>query len=145
MKTQQPNRTRGEYRAEQLITTRWADQDSYGHVNNVVYFSYVDTAVNGYLMEATGLDTRTLDAIGVVADSQCTFRRELRFPGNVAVGIGVTRLGNTSITYELGIFQGDSDEPAATVRFVHVYVDSTTRQSAPIPESIRRAAEAVVL
>ena len=145
MTTLESPRRRGGYRAEQVVSTRWSDQDVYGHVNNVVYFSYVDTAVNGHLMAATGVDTRELDAIGVVAESQCTFRSEMHFPGDVVVGIGVTRLGNSSITYELGIFQGESDAPAATVRFVHVYVDRETRKTVAIPENIRKVAQALVL
>lgn len=145
MQQKQPERVIDDYPARQLITTRWADQDAYGHVNNVIYFSYVDTAVNSYLMEATGLDTRELEAIGVVVEAQCKFRRELHYPGDVVVGIGVTRVGNSSITYELGIFQGDEQAPAAIAKFVHVYVDHATRKSTPIPDQIREAVEKLVL
>ncbi|NLA65486.1 MAG: acyl-CoA thioesterase [Leucobacter sp.] len=138
-------RRRADYPAEEVITTRWADQDAYGHINNVVYFSYVDTAVNSYLMRATGVDTRELAAIGVVAHSSCDFMRELQYPSEVAVGLLVTRLGNSSITYELAVFQGEHESPAAVVRFVHVYVDRDTRKSAPIPELIREAAQRLTI
>jgi len=121
------------------ITTRWEDEDVYGHVNNVVYYSFFDTAVNGFLIDATGTDIRRLDAVGLVAETQCEFLRELTFPGDVHAGIAVTRLGTSSIVYRLGLFQGDSDEPAAIGRFVHVYVDATTRRVTPVPDLIRSA------
>ena len=127
------------------ITTRWADEDVYGHVNNVVYYSFFDTAVNGFLIDATGTDIRTLDAVGLVAETQCEFLRELGFPGDVQAGLAVTKLGTSSIVYRIGLFQGDSDEPAAIGRFVHVYVDATTRKVTPIPESIRAAVTSLVI
>lgn len=130
---------RTEFTVVRTITTRWDDEDIYGHVNNVVYYSFFDTAVNGFLLEATGVDTRTLEAVGVVAESQCQFRRELRFPADVLVGIALEKLGSSSIVYRLALFQGDSDEPAALGRFVHVYVDRSTRAVRPIPASIRDA------
>lgn len=136
---------RGEFRALRTITTRWEDEDHYGHVNNVVYYSYFDTAVNGFLIEASGIDVRTLPAVGLVAESQCEFRRELRFPADVQVGLAVTRLGTSSITYRIGLFQGDSDGPAAIGRFVHVYVDAATRRSTPIPDEIRTAVTPLVV
>ncbi len=132
-------RARGDFPALRTISTRWEDEDIYGHVNNVVYYSFFDTAVNGYLIEASGTDIRTLDAVGLVAETQCEFLRELRFPGDVQAGLAVTKLGSSSIVYRIGLFQGESDEPAAIGRFVHVYVDSTTRKVTPIPDSIRAA------
>jgi len=132
-------RLRAEFAALRTITTRWEDEDVYGHVNNVVYYSYFDTAVNGYLMEATGSDIRRLDAVGLVAETQCEFLRELGFPGDVQVGLAVTRLGTSSITYRLAIFSGHSDDPAALGRFVHVYVDAQSRAVTPIPDAIRAA------
>lgn len=132
-------RLRGEFPALRSITTRWEDEDVYGHVNNVVYYSFFDTAVNGYLIDATGTDIRRLDAVGLVAETQCEFLRELNFPGDVQAGLAVTRLGTSSIIYRLGLFQGDSDEPAAIGRFVHVYVDAVTRKVTPVPELIRTA------
>lgn len=130
---------RSEFPVLQTITTRWEDEDAYGHVNNVVYYSYFDTAVNGYLMEATGLDTRKLAAVGLVAESGCQFMRELTFPGDVQAGLAVAKLGTSSIVYRIGLFQGQSEEPAAIGKFVHVYVDSATRKPTPIPEEIRQA------
>ncbi len=123
------------------ITTRWEDEDVYGHVNNVVYYSYFDTAVNGFLMEATGTDIRRLDAVGLVVETQCTFKRSLGFPEDVQAGIAVSRIGDSSITYRIGLFQGDTDEPAAIGKFVHVYVDAESREVTPIPPSIRDAVE----
>ncbi|MEO6605416.1 MAG: thioesterase family protein [Aeromicrobium sp.] len=126
------------------ITTRWEDEDVYGHVNNVVYYSYFDTAVNGFLIDATGTDIRRLDAVGLVAETQCEFKRELNFPGDVQAGLAVSKLGTSSIIYRIGLFQGESDEPAAIGRFVHVYVDSTTREVTPIPQSIQDAVAPLV-
>lgn len=130
---------RSDFPVLRTITTRWEDEDVYGHVNNVVYYSYFDTAVNGFLLETTGVDIRRIDAVGLVAETQCEFRRELRYPVDVQVGIAVARLGTSSIVYRLGIFQGDTDEPAAIGRFVHVYVDATTREVTPVPDVIRDA------
>ncbi|KHL15726.1 UNVERIFIED_CONTAM: 4-hydroxybenzoyl-CoA thioesterase [Mumia flava] len=121
------------------MTTRWADVDIYGHVNNVTYYSYFDTAVNGYLVDATGTDIRALDAVGLVAETGCRFLRELDFPTDVEVGLAVERLGRSSIVYEIGLFQGDAREPAAVGRFVHVYVTREGRTVTPIPEAIRDA------
>lgn len=136
---------RTDFPAMRTITTRWSDEDVYGHVNNVVYYSYFDTAVNGFLMDATDLDIRRLPAVGLVAETQCEFLRELGFPGDVHVGLAVTRLGTSSITYRLGLFQGESDEPAAVGRFVHVYVEAVGRTVTPIPEQIRAAVAPLVI
>ena len=136
---------RDEFPVLRAMTTRWEDEDVYGHVNNVVYYSFFDTAVNGHLMETTGTDIRRLDAVGLVAETQCEFLRELRFPDNVLAGIAVTRLGGSSITYRIGLFQGQSDEPAALGRFVHVYVDPATRVVTPIPDVIRTAVMPLVV
>jgi acyl-CoA thioester hydrolase len=138
-------RLRSEFAALRTITTRWDDEDVYGHVNNVVYYSYFDTAVNGFLLATTGTDTRRLDAVGLVAETQCEFLRELRFPDDVEVGLAVTRLGTSSIVYRLAIFQGDNDEPAALGRFVHVYVDAQTRAVTPLPDVIRAAVTPLVV
>ena len=138
-------RLRPQFAALRTITTRWDDEDVYGHVNNVVYYSYFDTAVNGFLLATTGTDTRRLDAVGLVAETQCEFLRELRFPDDVEVGLAVTRLGTSSIVYRLAIFQGDSDEPAALGRFVHVYVDAQTRAVTPVPDLIRAAVTPLVV
>ncbi len=129
------------YPATYTITTRWEDEDVYGHVNNVVYYSFFDTAVNGYLIETTGVDIRRLDAYGIVAETSCQFLRELRFPGDVDAGLKVTKLGTSSVVYEIGLFQGNDAEPAAVGRFVHVYVSGDDRAVTPIPDVIRTVLE----
>jgi acyl-CoA thioester hydrolase len=136
--------TRADFPVIRTITTRWDDEDVYGHVNNVVYYSFFDTAVNGYLIDTTAVDIRGLDAVGLVAESQCKFLRELKFPADVQVGLAVSKLGGSSIVYHLGLFQGDTDEPAAIGRFVHVYVDATTRKVVRIPASIIEAVTPLV-
>ncbi|GAB4583474.1 thioesterase family protein [Nocardia sp. IFM 10818] len=129
------------------VPTRWADNDHYGHVNNVTYYSYFDTAVNAWLIHATGVDIRELPAIGVVAQTSCKFLGSLSFPDQLRVGIRIARLGNSSINYELAIFReaGDALELAATGTFTHVYVDNETRKPIPIPEIIRTAAAPLVV
>ena len=124
------------------MQTRWADNDHYGHVNNVTYYSYFDSAVNGWLMATTGVDIRELEAIGVVAETSCRYLAELSFPDRLQVGIAVDRLGSRSITYQLAIFRESSDgalTPAAIGRFVHVYVDARTRRPVPVPDEVRKA------
>jgi acyl-CoA thioester hydrolase len=119
--------------------TRWHDNDHYGHVNNVVYYAYFDTTVNGYLIEATGTDIRDLDAIGLVVETGCRFFRPLSFPEGLTIGLGVERLGRSSITYRLGVFGETDEEPAAIGRFVHVYVDRDDRTTVEVPAIIREA------
>ena len=132
---------RGEFRVLRTITTRWMDNDQYGHVNNVVYYSYFDTAVNGFLIEASGCDVRELPQIGIVAETSCRFLRELSFPDVVHAGLALEKLGNSSVVYRIGLFRNDEQEPAALGRFVHVYVDNASRRPVPLPETIRRALE----
>ncbi len=128
------------------MPTRWADNDHYGHVNNVTYYSYFDTAVNGWLMDATGTDIRDLPAIGVVAQTSCRFLGSLSFPDRLRVGLRIARLGRSSITYDLAVFREDGAglELAATGSFVHVYVDQITRKPVDIPAVIRTAALGLV-
>ncbi|WP_305093261.1 thioesterase family protein [Prescottella sp. R16] len=128
------------------VPTRWADNDHYGHVNNVTYYAYFDTAVNAFLMAESGVDIRDLHAIGVVAETACTYHRELSFPDDLRVGLSVERLGSSSITYALAIFRdcGDHLELAATGCFVHVYVDVVTRRPVPVPDEIRSAVAGLV-
>jgi acyl-CoA thioester hydrolase len=128
------------------MPTRWADNDHYGHVNNVTYYAYVDTAVNAYLMEATGTDIRELDAIGLVVETACSYLAPLSFPDQLVVGLAVSRLGSSSITYRIGLFRAGEQEPAALARFVHVYVDrADQRTSVPVPEPIRTAVTPLVV
>ncbi len=130
--------------ATYTISTRWEDEDVYGHVNNVKYYSYFDTAVNGYLIRETGVDIRRLPAYGIVAESSCTFLRELRFPIDIEAGLVVTKLGNSSVVYEISLFQGDDPEPAAVGKFVHVYVTGADRKVTPVPDEIRAVLEPLV-
>jgi acyl-CoA thioester hydrolase len=134
---------RGEFPVLRTITTRWHDNDHYGHVNNVVYYAYFDTAVNGYLIEASGTDIRSLPAIGIVAETSCRFLRELSFPDTVHAGLALEKLGNSSVVYRIGLFRNEEAAPAAIGRFVHVYVDATTRRPVPIPPQIRAALTAL--
>jgi acyl-CoA thioester hydrolase len=134
-------RTRADFAVLRTITTRWDDEDVYGHVNNAAYYSFFDTTVNGYLIEATGTDIRGLPAIGLVVETGCVYRRELTYPQPVEVGLAVDRLGRSSIVYRLGLFQGEPDEAAAEGRFVHVYVDRHTRAVTPVPDEIRAVVE----
>jgi acyl-CoA thioester hydrolase len=130
---------RGEFPVLRTITTRWMDNDHYGHVNNVVYYSYFDTAVNGYLIEASGTDIRELPAIGIVAETSCRFLSELSFPDTVHAGLALERLGNSSVVYRIGLFRNAETAPAALGRFVHVYVDAASRRPVTVPETIRAA------
>lgn len=118
------------------ITTRWEDNDVYGHINNVVHYSWFDTAVNGWLMRATGSDIRELPAIGLVVETGCRYLSELSFPAGIEVGLGLERLGSSSVTYRLAVFGDGAAEPASVGRFVHVYVDRETRKPTSVPEAI---------
>jgi acyl-CoA thioester hydrolase len=122
------------------IQTRWADIDTYSHVNNAVHYELMDTAVNGWLMEATGADIRQLDAVGWVVETSCRYLAQLHFPTVVDVGIALSRLGRTSVAYRLALF-GEGAAPIALGHFVHVYVDRTDHRPSPIPEPVRRALE----
>jgi acyl-CoA thioester hydrolase len=126
-------------------TTRWADDDAYGHLNNARYYELFDTAVNAYLFESTGTNIRRLPAIGVVAETSCRYFREIGFPEPIDMGLVAERLGTSSVVYRIGLFQGESDVAAAEGRFVHVYVDNAdgpgNRPVRPVPEAIRAAVE----
>lgn len=126
------------------VATRWWDNDHYGHVNNAMYYSYFDTAVNGTLIELTGQDIRELGAIGLVVETSCRYLAPVSFPDELTVGLRIERLGTSSITYRLAIFRGGDDEPVALGRFVHVYVDRETRATTEVPEVIRAAVRPLV-
>jgi acyl-CoA thioester hydrolase len=132
---------RRDFKVLRPMQTRWIDNDHYGHVNNVAYYSYFDTAVNGFLMEATASDTRELSAIGVVAETGCRFLKEISFPDVLYIGLQLEKLGNSSVIYQLAVFRGNDLEAAALGRFVHVYVDAKTRKPVPVPAVIRSALE----
>jgi acyl-CoA thioester hydrolase len=117
------------------------DNDHYGHVNNVAYYSYFDTAVNGFLIEATGTDIRDLPAIGIVAESGCRFISAISFPDTIHAGLALERLGTSSVVYAIALFRNDEDAACAVGRFAHVYVDRDTRRPVPIPPGIRAVLE----
>jgi len=133
--------TRDQYVHWERVTTRWADIDVYGHMNNARYFEIIDTVVNNHLAEATGVDIRALEAIGVVAEVGCRYFAEVGYPAPVDVGVVAEKVGTSSVVYRVGLFQGDGDEAAAEGRFVHVYVDNTdpARAVVPMPDVIRAA------
>ena len=137
--TAPPPTRRDEFPVLRAITTRWMDNDQYGHVNNVVYYSYFDTAVNEHLIRAGGLDIDRDPVIGIVVETACTFHRSLAFPEVIDAGLRVTKLGGSSVVYGIGLFRQGEDEPAATGRFVHVWVDRTTQRPAGVPPRIREA------
>ncbi|GAA0936578.1 thioesterase family protein [Kribbella koreensis] len=125
------------------IGTRWKDNDVYGHVNNVEYYSFFDTVINEFLIRAGELDIHRGEVIGLCVESQCSFKQSLAFPETVDAGLRVAKLGNSSVTYEIGLFRAGSVEPAATGRFVHVFVDRSERRPVPIPAPIRTALEGI--
>ena len=135
--------TRADYVTWRQATTRWADDDVYGHLNNAVYFELIDTAVNGHLAETVGRDIRTLPTIGVVAEVSCRYFREVGYPEPIDLGLVVDRVGSSSVVYRIGVFQGEGDEAAAEGRFVHVYVDNTdpARPVTALPDEVRAAVE----
>jgi acyl-CoA thioester hydrolase len=126
------------------IPTRWRDNDVYGHVNNVVYYSFFDTAVNTHLIEEGGLDIHAAPVIGVVVETSCLYHKELTYPEVVDAGLAVEKIGRTSVIYAIGLFRRGDDDPAASGRFVHVYIDRATRRPSPIPDRIRAALEPLV-
>ena len=128
---------RAEFTVLRPVATRWMDNDHYGHVNNVAYYSFFDTAVNGFLIDASGRDIRELPAIGVVAESGCQFLQGASFPDTLHAGLAVERLGRSSVVYRIALFRNDDEAPCAVGRFVHVYVDRITRRPVPIPVAIR--------
>ena len=121
------------------ITTRWMDNDVYGHINNVVYYSYFDTAVNGYLIERGALDIRDGMVIGLVVETHCNFFAPLQFPQFVEAGVRVARVGASSVRYEIGLFADEVPTCAASGHFVHVYVDRQTRRPAALPPALVQA------
>jgi acyl-CoA thioester hydrolase len=122
------------------VLTRWTDNDMFGHLNNAVYYELFDTAINAWINTNCGVDPLNVAWLGVVAESGCRYFAELQFPDPLVVGLGVTRLGDSSVTYRLGIFM--PDRPVAAVgHWVHVYVDRTSRRPVPIPDTIRALLE----
>ncbi len=135
--------TLADFPVHQPVTTRWSDNDMYGHLNNAVYYELFDSAINGWLITGTEADVMALPELGVVAESGCTFYGEVAFPTALVVGLRVARLGTTSVTYELGLVVDPAREPGADPsikalgRWVHVEIDSATRRPTPIPDELR--------
>jgi acyl-CoA thioester hydrolase len=125
--------------------TRWNDNDQYGHLNNAVYYEAMDTAANSWMIRRAGLDPLSGDTIALCVASSCEFRASASFPEPLEVGLGVEHLGTTSVTWVLGILRDGEDEPIATGRFVHVFVDAETRRPTPVPASVRSAIEAQLM
>ena len=132
---------RDAYRVFRPITTRWMDNDLYGHVNNVVYYSWFDTAVNAYLIEQGALDIHAGGTIGLVIETQCNYFAPLAFPQTVEAGIRVARLGSSSVRYEVGLFAQGEPLTAAKGHCVHVYVDRASRRPVPLPQTLRSVLE----
>ena len=127
------------FKAIRPVPTRWMDNDHYGHVNNVAYYSFFDTAVNGFLIEAAGTDIRNLPAIGIVAESSCRFLTPASFPDTIHAGLAIEKRGHSSVIYRIALFRNDDVDPCALGRFVHVYVDAASRRPVAIPSEISAA------
>jgi len=138
-----PQRT--DYRHFQSITTRWHDNDIYGHVNNVTYYSFFDSAVNTYLIERGGLDIHEGAVVGFVVSSSCDYFASIAYPDLIEVGVRVAKLGNSSVQYELAVFKAGESEACAAGRFVHVFVDRESNQPVSIPEGLRAALQVLVV
>jgi acyl-CoA thioester hydrolase len=133
--------TRAQYRHFLPIQTRWSDNDAYGHVNNVVYYSWFDTVVNEYLIAAGALDIQSSPVVGLVVETQCNYFRELAFPQRVDAGLRVAHAGKSSVRYELALFGALSDNASAQGHFIHVYVDRVSQRPVPLPATLRAAVE----
>ena len=135
---------RDTYRHFQAIPTRWADNDVYGHVNNVVYYSFFDTVVNQYLIEQRALNLETSTVIGLVVETQCEYFGPISFPDVVHAGLRVTKVGNSSVRYEIGLFRNEEKAASAQGYFVHVYVDRTSRRAIAVPIDMRLVLEKLI-
>ena len=135
-----PQTTREDYRHLEAIPTRWADNDVYGHVNNVEYYSYFDTVINAWLIREGGLDIHRGQVIGLCAESHCAFKAAVEFPDDIRAGLRVAHLGRTSVKYEIGLFSHE-DACVAIGWFVHVFVDRESRRPAEMPPQLRESLE----
>jgi acyl-CoA thioester hydrolase len=134
---------RAEYRAFRTIGTRWMDNDAYGHVNNVVYYSWFDTVVNAHLIEQGALDIHHGEVIGLVVETQCNYFSSIEFPQSVEAGLRVAHIGSSSVRYEVGLFAQGQPLTAAKGHFVHVYVNRATRRPVALPEKLKSVLEAL--
>jgi acyl-CoA thioester hydrolase len=137
--------TRARYPHFLSIATRWMDNDLYGHVNNVVYYAWIDTVVNRYLIEQGGLDIAAAPIIGVAAESGCRYFASVAYPETVDAGLVIARLGRTSVVYEVGIFRRGEEAAAAAGHFVHVFVERASMRPVPVPARIRAALERILI
>jgi acyl-CoA thioester hydrolase len=142
--SRRPPAARSEFKAWRRFTTRWADNDAYGHVNNTVYYEWFDSAVNGWLVEQGLLDIAKGDPIALVVGTHCTYAAPLAFPQEVEVGLAVAHLGRSSMRYRIGVFAQGSEAAAAEGEFVHVMVDRSRRRPVEIPEDWRAALEKIL-
>jgi len=126
------------------ITTRWIDNDAYGHINNVVYYEYFDTAVNAYLIAQRVLDITRGATIGLVVETHCNYFKPIAFPDNLRVGLKVARLGTSSVRYDIGIFRNDETTASAQGHLVHVYVDRASSRPVPLPDTLKKALQPLV-
>jgi acyl-CoA thioester hydrolase len=138
-------RVRSAYPHFVTISTRWMDNDIYGHVNNVVYYSYFDTVINRYLITEGGLDIAAGEVIGVVAESHCRYLRGISFPADIDAGLGVGKMGRSSVRYEIGLFATRETNASAEGYFVHVFVDRASRRPVPIPVRLRESLERLLI
>ena len=141
--TRTPPPLRAGFRAFRTLQTRWADNDIYGHMNNVVHYQLFDTAINEWLIEGGVLDPLHGDIIGLVVETSCRYHAEAMFPDRIVAGLCVTRLGTSSVSYAIGLFRNDEDTAFADGRFVHVYVGRASRRPMPLPENWRAQLEAI--
>ncbi|WP_432381199.1 acyl-CoA thioesterase [Duganella sp. P38] len=125
------------------IPTRWMDNDAYQHMNNVVYYSFFDTAVNRFLIDRGVLDIHSDEVVGMVVDTGCSYFNSISFPDTVHAGVRVAKIGNSSVRYELALYRNGDEQPAAAGHFVHVYVDRKSNRSVPIPENVRAVLETI--
>lgn len=138
-----PRLSRADFRVFRAIPTRWHDNDAFGHVNNVVYYGWFDTAVNAWLIENGFLDLAGSEVVGLVVETGCTYFESVAFPETVEAGIAVERLGNSSVTYRIGIFRQGGGQAAAQGRFTHVYIERASQKPVPIPAPLRGALTAI--
>ena len=135
--------TRSEFKVWRTFTTRWADNDAYGHVNNTIFYQWFDSAVNGWLVEKGLLDIQTGDPIALVVETRCSYFAPLEFPQDVEVGLSVAELGRSSVRYRIGVFGDGQENAAAQGEFVHVMVDRGRRRPVEMPEKWRRALDSI--
>lgn len=136
---------RQDFRFFRTIPTRWSDNDQYGHVNNVVYFAFFDTAISLFLIEEAGLDVAAGSIIGLCVNNGCSYHASIAHPEQIDVGLRIGKLGSSSVRYEVGLFKHNEDEAAAFGHFVHVFVDRQTQRPVPIPDGIRSVMAGIVV